>query len=178
MDVARLNRCPRCGYRLEGLPSTHTCPECGLDYDPDCVVIPLRAWRRDERLLQVIVGVIVVGGVCLYPDLRVGFRWVLIPLTLVVGAVVYLRVRSRYGVHAVIINHRGVTFDTPALNTRFVSWNDIACARFDWSTESFHLEGREETQLLACKGEVIGGNGLAFECARRINAAKAVYVPS
>jgi len=28
-----LARCPLCGYRLEGLPSRHRCPECGFEYD-------------------------------------------------------------------------------------------------------------------------------------------------
>lgn len=28
-----LDKCPECGYSLEGLPAEHRCPECGLFYD-------------------------------------------------------------------------------------------------------------------------------------------------
>lgn len=33
-------RCPRCSYSLVGLPSEHSCPECGLQYDEKTLV-----WR-------------------------------------------------------------------------------------------------------------------------------------
>lgn len=33
-----LTHCPECNYDLRGLPADHTCPECGLKYDADCVL--------------------------------------------------------------------------------------------------------------------------------------------
>jgi len=34
-----LTACPQCRYDLTGLPRTHTCPECGFEYDES-----MRAW--------------------------------------------------------------------------------------------------------------------------------------
>lgn len=36
-QAALLEACPFCGYSLQGLPTEHTCPECGKTYD--------RRWR-------------------------------------------------------------------------------------------------------------------------------------
>ncbi len=34
-----MRTCPKCDYSLVGLPERHGCPECGLDYGPDVVVL-------------------------------------------------------------------------------------------------------------------------------------------
>lgn len=41
--------CLRCGYVLEGLPSQHTCPECGVEYDFDNVQ---REWEKWTKLTK------------------------------------------------------------------------------------------------------------------------------
>jgi predicted amidophosphoribosyltransferase len=56
--VGGLERCPRCGYTLRGLPSVGVCPECGLAYDPDCEVIRLRPLMRDYR--QVVLAAVIL----------------------------------------------------------------------------------------------------------------------
>lgn len=33
------DRCPRCDYSLEGLPDRYRCPECGIEYDREMVVL-------------------------------------------------------------------------------------------------------------------------------------------
>lgn len=34
-----LNRCAECGYSLQGLPKRHCCPECGLPYEGEWIVV-------------------------------------------------------------------------------------------------------------------------------------------
>lgn len=40
MSISHAQCCPRCRYDLTGLPTSHTCPECGLHYDDNT-----RIWR-------------------------------------------------------------------------------------------------------------------------------------
>jgi len=47
-----LEVCPRCGYSLQGLPTDHACPECGLRYDAGSAIY--RASQR--KLLSAMVG--------------------------------------------------------------------------------------------------------------------------
>ncbi len=35
----KLATCPKCGYRLEGLPAAYRCPECGYAYDEQTFVL-------------------------------------------------------------------------------------------------------------------------------------------
>lgn len=43
----RLDRCPDCGYLLEGLPEQGICPECGFAYRADMIV--LYGWAAGSR---------------------------------------------------------------------------------------------------------------------------------
>ena len=44
VDPLRLQHCPACGYRLDGLPPEGVCPECGRPYDNATVI--LHGWSR------------------------------------------------------------------------------------------------------------------------------------
>ncbi len=35
----QLDCCPDCGYSLHGLPDRGMCPECGLEYGPDLIIL-------------------------------------------------------------------------------------------------------------------------------------------
>lgn len=55
-----LDSCPLCEYDLRGLPSPHTCPECGFEYDEATIVLPCwvtkqgrESWQR--RTFQMVV---------------------------------------------------------------------------------------------------------------------------
>ncbi len=37
--TVKLSTCPKCGYRLEGLPAAYRCPECGYAYDEQTFVL-------------------------------------------------------------------------------------------------------------------------------------------
>lgn len=46
--------CPKCGYALHGLP-THTCPECGLNFDPEVLRWRVRYRRRRAWLFSLAI---------------------------------------------------------------------------------------------------------------------------
>ena len=46
--VLRLEQCPQCGYRLEGLPAEGVCPECGRAYEQTTIV--LHGWSSGGRM--------------------------------------------------------------------------------------------------------------------------------
>ena len=45
-DILRLKRCPECDYDLRGLPYTHSCPECGIEYDEN--IFDLQVWLAES----------------------------------------------------------------------------------------------------------------------------------
>ncbi len=61
-----LQECPRCAYSLRGLPTDHTCPECGLAYDEDCEFYPTIKPKRLIFQLSLLIGL----GLILLPSLR------------------------------------------------------------------------------------------------------------
>ena len=47
MDTLRTANCPRCNYSRRGLPDAGKCPECGLDYSPESLI--LFGWAFGEK---------------------------------------------------------------------------------------------------------------------------------
>ena len=70
--------CPACGYSLHGLPAQHTCPECGLGYEPGMAVY------RQKRLES-------TAGLALGASLLIAGAAMLVwkgdPLLVTVGAI-------------------------------------------------------------------------------------------
>jgi hypothetical protein len=54
---AALTRCLRCRYSLRGLPTDHTCPECGLRFDSKS-----RVWRVRRNKAVFLPLIWLVGG--------------------------------------------------------------------------------------------------------------------
>lgn len=68
--------CEHCGYPMEGLPSSGTCPECGKRYEPGGpVVTPLTIVGPHVALLGVPVwgAVVLIGGATVLPNVAYSF---------------------------------------------------------------------------------------------------------
>jgi hypothetical protein len=104
----------------------------------------------------------------------VAVEWFVCLALLVAGLLLFI-VRARLNRRGVIINHRGVTFDTPTISVRFLPWSDNGHARFDWKAERFQVDGFGQTPLVVCEGEDLSTNTLSDRCAYEINELKAVY---
>lgn len=60
--TVRLTTCPKCGYRLEGLPASYRCPECGYAYDERTFVLigitrGMRSLKLGRTVLWLLVAV-------------------------------------------------------------------------------------------------------------------------
>lgn len=88
------------------------------------------------------------------------------------GCLVWRRLFSR---DAVLISHRGITFDTPDVPVRFVPWAQAREARFDWPSERFTIVDPDGHAIVTCEGQDLGSNRLADRCAYEINELRAVY---
>lgn len=178
--MSPLTKCPHCRYSLRGLPVRHTCPECGLVYDETCVLIRLRGWRKGDVWLVGGLGVVASTGLVFWrlhssAGDPVPAWQVFAYLGVLVASLTSYVLRARFNRRAVIINHLGVTFDTPTIPVRFVPWTDIERASSDLKTERSRMEDRAGTALVDCEAEDLSTNDLAERCAREINEARARY---
>ncbi|MGD8450537.1 MAG: hypothetical protein PVJ57_01855 [Phycisphaerae bacterium] len=168
-------RCRRCGYSLAGLPSVHTCPECGLEYDPLCRVIELQPAKGDFR--QVWLGLLLIallGWVWLDHGMKAGDEYF---LALLVGAVLWSLVRgSRHAERAwLILNHRGVRLQEEAGADNLTPWTRLHCARWRWLSGRLSLESADGIVLATYNGQRLGGATAAKWCALAITQAREAY---
>ena len=63
----KLTTCPKCGYRLEGLPAAYRCPECGYAYDERTFVLTgitrgMKSLTPGRTVLWILVAVCAALG--------------------------------------------------------------------------------------------------------------------
>lgn len=140
--------CPICDYNLVGLPDEHTCPECGLEYDENTLVIEkhsskavvtivaalmaLGAARAALELIGVATSNVAVRTIDVFKDL----------LGLVIcsaAAAMMWRMRSRPAMKLVVAK-RGPALLIPGRPPRTFDWNDIEGARRRQTLMSFRAE--------------------------------------
>ncbi len=103
--AAVISSCPRCAYSLDGLPTVHTCPECGLEYDRESSVFIAHPRARRSWPIVAISVLFVVGiGAWVWTGTAVTL---LVAVSGLVGSISHL-VRRRYAF--AIVERRRVRF--------------------------------------------------------------------
>ncbi|HPF37108.1 MAG TPA: hypothetical protein P5081_00275 [Phycisphaerae bacterium] len=121
--------CPRCGYRLEGLPTKHMCPECGCAYEPDMLVFgrPVKA-TFGPYLTIGLVGLAISGLIVLNVMIGVGeVVSVLAPISAVLAVqIVFLAPwKKRWA----IVHSDGVLWRESFYGDRYIAWKDVAAVK-------------------------------------------------
>ena len=172
-----LRRCPFCRYDLTGLPAIHTCPECGLAYDPDTSVIILNPRARDYR--QFVYGGLLLAlgfwtyrrGDCSGQD--IGIMAVIVAAGLLAASI--RLARQQIVPRVVILNTHGVRFGYPGPDYEFVSWPSFSLAQTGLLTGTLTLvESGGKTVFLREK-RWFGGWSAARKCASEINRMARKY---
>jgi hypothetical protein len=164
-------KCPMCGYALLGLPESHTCPECGFEYDPYCEVIRLGGRSRDFANA---LGGLVILALILWP--RPPIREVLpcaVWLALLVIVWGWRWFKNWGNPRLLIINRNGIRLQHPNAE-QHIFWADFDRAYVCW-TGSFIIKGRDSRTLLKSRYVGYGSWFLMRSAAEKMNRLAQVY---
>lgn len=171
--------CPRCSYNLQGLPAAYTCPECGLEYDPNCRVTSIEP--SESLTTQVALGVLLLAGL-LWGMHVTGFdkRDVyLIALVLLSLSFTALR-RSHTNFRSLVIitNHQGMRFENLGPQPREFGWTEIGSIQCTWPRRRLELLSPQGRTLLNCPPQVLGGRRQARWIAMHLEQQRQRYCES
>lgn len=166
-------RCPQCSYPLLGLPPVHSCPECGLNYDPYSRIYNISRGRF-ARYTVIVVGVLsVVAVIFVFSG---GLRWHALPILFpcIFNFVLALNA-SRVSVKRVFIDRFGIQFEHPSLPAAFVPWTQFGHARLSWATGRIRIFDRTGRSLAWLSRYQVRPRTLAHSCVTKMNELAAIY---
>lgn len=147
--------CLICGYRLDGLPHAHQCPECGEAFDERT-----RAWMRPLKGVQsagvrgamIVVAIQIASnsGTLLAAGLAPRRLWMALSVWVLVGIGIYLAHR-RWQRRVVAITPSGLLV-REVLWTGRIPWEDLLDARVveaigtGWYLVLLHRDGHERRE--------------------------------
>lgn len=173
--LTKCRECPRCQYDLTGLPEKHTCPECGLEYDPHAVYVRLSLHTRPWN--QVVMGVALIAAAVFFP--RPGLRWKenlpLILLIIVAMLPAILRLLTSSGKGYLILNRSGFAMVDDRMRTTTIAWHELRGVRCNWITGNLVVMGPSSTGLVFPSWQFDGFFN-ARRLAREIRQLKEVYI--
>lgn len=169
-------RCARCDYVLAGLPESHTCPECGLEYDLNCVVVPLPDRQSEYNQIAsatFLLAIAILGGV------SSGHYYAMIVLVSVSVLILVHHLLRAAGIAQryvrLEISKRGLRFFHMDWREDRISWFDVKRAKCGWILGNLHLHDADGKQVKVISPAALGGSKAAKDCAARINYFSAVY---
>lgn len=176
-NIGTDHHCLKCGYSLRGLPDIHTCPECGLDYDLNRIVIPIGGYRRIIKIYLPLITIL-LPLLALFPQFtRIGLstRQIVIMATVILMIVIHiLRIVPRRHLYLtyLALDSKGVHLFHANGEVKHYAWPDIDQARGEWFGGNFHLVGKDGIDLFSCNGDDLGGWSKTKQCISAINAAR------
>ncbi|MCP4591218.1 MAG: hypothetical protein GY842_10760 [bacterium] len=170
-DAGRhLECCPRCGYALEGLPVEHRCPECGLAYDQDTLIIRQAAFTP---VIAVVMGLAFVALVVI-EFTETGQDAFLEGLGFGAFGVAMLAfgLRSLGRRNTAVLSHQGIEFSgcDSLLGSgrlpRSVRWADIDRIEVSRSRVDSKFVGHDGEIIAELLGDFFGGSDRATQFTR------------
>jgi hypothetical protein len=159
-DEPPFERCPRCRFRLTGLPADHYCPECGLRYDSSCKLYGFPMERGLKYTMPIVFTLYAVMAVwcCFgYATDPAEFRKVMLFLVillpfLALATVTTQRDLERWSEYGVAVTADALVFRNPGLllPTAVYTWEQIIradmsrAAIYGCSVVALKVRGRRE----------------------------------
>lgn len=143
--------CPRCKYDLTGLPSIHTCPECGFGYNANEEVIVIG--RRKPNLFTSALNVanmvvVIVSGA------RLGvFAWKWWGMSFLLGMLVlfvFARMKASRDGSLMLVGQDGIRFDPPWKGMHSLTWDNVFRAERSIWNGSLLFYDRNDVNFLRC----------------------------
>ncbi len=174
-DDGLLARCPRCNYRLRGLPVVRPCPECGLAID--------RRWRvfggRSQARGRFHLGLYLIVQTALLTALSIGLLYFLptpprervLVTAILVGALIVAVMVTRYRPSRFIaLGPDGLIVFRGRHPTEIFRWQDVGRAHHDLLRKSLALEHRGDIVRIKVFRYFGTDPARVDDCVRAINA--------
>lgn len=169
------DRCHFCGYRLDGLPDKHHCPECGFAFDRSAEVITQSSYGPIAYLVMGCLGVVMVFIRLAHSDGREW--WQLGLLVTFLGFVFYgwrcLRQRNR-----AILTQDGLCilgrFESNVIVMKRDSWRESwkRIGEVRWPRWGTHITIHDTTgsEIFEFSADFFGANSRGKEFVKRASA--------
>jgi len=165
-------KCLRCGYPLLGLPPVHSCPECGLDYDPYSRFVPLRSRPTTVSLLLYAgaSGCLLAIAFLLLHGAGAATFLLLVPALCCSSS---LYAHSRGSPSTLVIDRAGIRFTYPDRDDVLIPWSRFGAARVSRATGRVQIHDRSGCRI---QGRYyIPSFWLTHACVERMNELARVY---
>jgi hypothetical protein len=134
IEKGLLEACPRCQYLLRGLPTGHTCPECGLAFDRRWRVFGGKTARYTYQRIGRIVAVVLVSVYLLVALTSAALARQFGGVASACGCllvVFWIARKMRFGIGFVAVGPEGIAFYHGSGQPERYPWDRVGKARYD-----------------------------------------------
>ncbi len=137
-DAVDVRKCPACLYSLCGLPTRHTCPECGFEYDEHVRLWEAPPQSRAREILRFCSGFVVLAISCIFfaPISLAGWMLTVFCFVLVAHGWAASRHRDYTAVTSAGIFHR-----VQSLRTSKIPWSKV---------DEVWFRGKKQREMRPC----------------------------